>query len=203
MTAPSGQDEPALTAGAATPAGRAPREEDEDDAVPVSVRLGAVIPPEDPEDWTRPLTWVAASGMLLAPLVALVWFVAWQPATSDAPLPGTWLVAAAVVIGGVLTGVTQIGPGRAFAGTLGAGLLGSLLTVIVGGVTAGERQVGTASPTVTHAFFAVIAGLAGVLAAATLMPALVRLASRWRRALAPGAIGVAVAALVVQLLFSR
>jgi hypothetical protein len=203
VTAPSGQDEPALTAAAARPAGRAPREDDRDDAVPVSVRLGAVIPPEDPEDWTRPLTWVAASGMLLAPLVALVWFVAWQPATSDAPLPGTWLLAAAVVIGGVLTGVTQIGPGRAFAGTLGAGLLGSLLTVIVGGVTAGERQVGTASPTVTHAVFAVIAGLAGVLAAATLMPALARLASRWRRALAPGAIGVAVAALVVQLVFSR
>jgi len=203
VTAPSGQDEPALAAAAATPAGRAPREDDEGDAVPVSVRLGAVIPPEDPEDWTRPLTWVAASGMLLAPLVALVWFVAWQPTTSDAPLPGTWLLAAAVVIGGVLTGVTQIGPGRAFAGTLGAGLLGSLLTVIVGGVTAGQRQVGTASPTVTHAFFAVIAGWAGVLAAATLMPALARLASRWRRALAPSAIGVAVAALVVQLLFSR
>jgi hypothetical protein len=203
VTAPSGQDEPALTAAAATPAGQAPREDDRHDAVPVSVRLGAVIPPEDPEDWTRPLTWVAALGMLLAPLVALVWFVAWQPATSDSPLPGTWLLAAAVVIGGVLTGITQIGPGRAFAGTLGAGLLGSLLTVIVGGVTAGQRQVGTASPTVTHAFFAVIAGLAGVLAAATLMPALARLASRWRRALAPGAIGVAVAALVVQLLFSR
>jgi hypothetical protein len=171
--------------------------------VPVSVRLGAVIPPEDPEDWTRPLTWIAAFGMLFAPLVALVWFGLWQPATSDAALPATWLLAAAVVVGGVMTGVTQIGAGRAAAGTLGAGLLGSLLTVIVGAATAGQRQVGIASPTMTHAFFAVVAGLAGVVAAATLMPALARLRSRWRRGLAPSAIGIVVAALVVQLLFSR
>jgi hypothetical protein len=141
--------------------------------------------------------------MLFAPLVALVWFGLWQPATSDAALPGTWLLAAAVVVGGVMTGVTQIGAGRAAAGTLGAGLLGSLLTVIVGAATAGQRQVGIASPTMTHTFFAVVAGLAGVVAAATLMPALARLRSRWRRGLAPSAIGIVVAALVVQLLFSR
>jgi hypothetical protein len=140
--------------------------------------------------------------MLLAPLVALVWFALWHPSTSDAPLPGTWLLAAAVVVGAVLTGATQIGPSRAFAGTLGAGLLGSLLTVIVGAATAGQREIGIASPSVTHAFFGVVAGLAGVLAAATLMPALAGLTVRWRRILAPGAIGVAVAALVVKLLFS-
>jgi hypothetical protein len=174
-----------------------------EDLVPVSVRLGAVIPPEDPEDWTRPLTWVAAAGMLLSPFVALAWFAIAPPATSDTPLPGTWLLAAAVVVGGVMTGSTQIGAFRAFAGTLGAGLLGGLLTVIVGAATAGQRQIGTASPTVTHAFVAVVAGLSGALAAATLIPALSRMVPRWRRALAPGAIGVAVASLVVQLLFSR
>ena len=43
----------------------------DDDLVPVSVRLGAVVPPEDPEDWTRPLTWVAALGMLAGPILAL------------------------------------------------------------------------------------------------------------------------------------
>ena len=43
---------------------------EDDDDVPVSVRLGTVVPPEDPEDWTRPLTWVAAVGMLAAPAVA-------------------------------------------------------------------------------------------------------------------------------------
>jgi cysteinyl-tRNA synthetase len=36
----------------------------DDDLVPVSVQLGNVVPPEDPEDWTRPLTWAAAAGML-------------------------------------------------------------------------------------------------------------------------------------------
>jgi len=199
-SAPGGQNESVPTAPASSPPAPVPSE---DVAVPVSVRLGAVIPPEDPEDWTRPLTWVAALGMLLAPLVALVWFALWQPSTSDAAAPGTWLLAAAVVVGGVMTGVTQIGAARAAAGTLGAGLLGSLLTVIVGAATAGQRQVGVASPTMTHAVFAVVAGLAGVVAAATLMPALARLRSRWRRGLAPGAIGIAVAALVVQLLFSR
>ena len=47
----------------------------DDDLVPISVRLGEVVPPEDPEDWTRPLTWVAAFGMLAGPLIALAWFV--------------------------------------------------------------------------------------------------------------------------------
>ncbi|HEX6129281.1 MAG TPA: hypothetical protein VF071_09700, partial [Candidatus Limnocylindria bacterium] len=65
--------------------------EPHDDLVPVSVRLGEVVPPEDPEDWTKPLTWVAAAGMLLGPLVALGWFVAARPGGSD-PEPGTWLL---------------------------------------------------------------------------------------------------------------
>ena len=51
----------------------------DDDLVPVSVRLGEVVPPDDPEDWTRPLTWVAAIGMLAAPAVALAWYAVAPP----------------------------------------------------------------------------------------------------------------------------
>ena len=47
----------------------------EEEEVPVSVRLGGVVPPEDPEDWSRPLTWVAAIGMLAGPLAAVAWIV--------------------------------------------------------------------------------------------------------------------------------
>ena len=59
----------------------------DDDLVPVSVRLGEVVPPEDPEDWTRPLTWVVALGMLAGPAVAFAWF-ALAPPTSGAPDAG-------------------------------------------------------------------------------------------------------------------
>ncbi|MGH2427949.1 MAG: hypothetical protein ACRDGV_03525, partial [Candidatus Limnocylindria bacterium] len=82
---------------------------EEDDAVPVSVRLGEVVPPEDPEDWTRPLTWMAALGMLLGPLMALAWFLAARPTEGHTPLLGTWLVAAALAGGAALAGSTQLG----------------------------------------------------------------------------------------------
>ncbi len=174
----------------------------DDDAVPVSVKLGAVVPPDDPEDWTRPLTWVAALGMLAAPIVTLAWFWLAAPASSAHPVTGTWLVAAVLVIGAVATGSTQIGPVRAFAGTLGSGLFAALATVIVGAALAGQRQVGAASPTVAHAFLAAMAGLIGAAVASTLAPAFAAAASRPRRILTPSAIGVAVAALSVQILFS-
>ncbi len=173
-----------------------------DDDVPISVRLGTVVPPEDPEDWRRPLTWVAALGMLAGPLVAWAWFAIAPPASSAAPVAGTWLLAGALVVGAVLTGSTQIGAFRAFAGTLGAGLFAALVTIIVGAAMAGERQLGSASPTVAHGFFAALAGLAGALAASTVAPALARARTRLRRTAAPAAIGVAVAALVLQLLGS-
>ena len=92
MTPPPRPPEPAAAA------------EAEDELVPVSVRLGTVVPPEDPEDWTQPLTWVAAAGMLAAPLVALLWFWLSPPAIGDADSPGTFLVAAAVALGGVADG---------------------------------------------------------------------------------------------------
>jgi hypothetical protein len=174
----------------------------EEDAVPVSVKLGAVVPPEDPEDWTRPLTWVAAVGMLAAPVVALAWFWLAAPTASTRPVAGTWLVAAVLVVGAVATGSTQIGPVRAFAGTLGSGLFAALVTIIVGAALAGQRQVGTASPTVAHAFLAATAGLIGALVASILAPAFAGAASRARRGLAPAAAGVAIAALSLQVLFS-
>lgn len=175
---------------------------EEDDAVPVSVRLGNVIPPEDPEDWTRPLTWVAAAGMLAAPLAATAWFWLAPPTSSIGATPAAWIVGCILVVGAAATGSTQIGAFRAFAGTLGAGLFASLATIIVGAALAGQRQVGTASPTVAQAFVAAVSGLAGACAASTLAPALAGVGSRVRRTLGPAAIGIAVAALVVQLLVS-
>lgn len=180
-----------------------PAAEADDDLVPVSVRLGQVVPPEDPEDWTQPLTWVAAAGMLAAPLVALIWF--WLIPPPDifayATLPGTILVAAALALGGVLTGSTQQGALRAATATVAAGLFAGLATVIVGLLMAGERQTGAASPTLAQAFGASLAGLAGTIAAA---PLAARFASvrRWApRLLGPGAVAVGVSWLVVLLLF--
>lgn len=145
---------------------------DEDDLVPISVRLGEVVPPEDPEDWTRPLTWVVAVGMLLAPLAALAWFLVAPPTTADAPLPATLLVASLLAAGAAVSGATQLSVARAWTTTLGAGLFAALVLVILGVVMAGERQVGAASPTLGHAFAAAVSGLAGA-AAAALVAALV------------------------------
>jgi hypothetical protein len=172
----------------------------DDDLVPVSVRLGQVVPPEDPEDWTRPLTWVAAIGMLAAPAVALSWFWVAAPSASTRAAPGTWLVAAALVAGGVLTGATQQGRLRAFTGTLATGLFAALGTVVIGLLTAGERQVGAFSPTLAHAFAAALAGTVGILAAAPL-------AARFEggpfpvRVVGPATVGIGLTLLAVPLLF--
>ena len=172
-----------------------------DDDVPVSVRLGTVVPPEDPEDWTQPLTWVAAIGMLAAPLTALVWFWAARPTTTT-PSGMTWVLASVLVAGASLTGATQIGRARAFAGTLGTALFGALATVIVGVVLAGERQVGSASPTLAQAFLGGMSGLAGAAAASVLAPALARQRSRVIRFVPPAVIGSVVALLIVGLLLA-
>ncbi len=174
---------------------------DGDDSVPVSVRLGTVVPPEDPEDWTRPLTWVAALGMLAGPLATLAWFWLARPADASV-VPGTWLAAASLVVGAVLTGATQSAAPAAFAGTLGAGLFASLATVIVGLVLAGERQLQSASPTLAQAFVVAVAGSSGALAAAVVGPALAALHSRLRRIAIASAIGIAVAFVVVRQLGS-
>jgi len=172
----------------------------DDDLVPVSVRLGEVVPPDDPEDWTQPLTWVAAAGMLAAPLIAILWFWLAPPSAAKAPAPGTWLVAITLAVGAALAGGTQQGRLRSLAGTVAAALFAALATVAVGLVMAGERQLGAASPTLAHAVAAALAGLAGALPAAVLAPTLA-MRSRRARMLAPSAIAGGVAALVVPLLF--
>jgi hypothetical protein len=172
----------------------------DDDLVPVSVRLGEVVPPEDPEDWSRPLTWVAAMGMLAGPIAALAWFIADPPASSDGAVPATYLVALLLAAGAAATGATQIGAGRAFAGTLGAGLFGALAVIILGVVMAGERQVGSASPTLAHAFTAAVGGLAGSVDAAIVAAAIARLPSRLLRFVPAAVSGVVLAAIVVAVL---
>jgi hypothetical protein len=172
----------------------------DDDLVPVSVRLGNVVPPEDPEDWTQPLTWLAAAGMLAAPLVALLWFWLLPPAGTWL-MAGTILLASAVAAGGVLTGATQQGGLRAATGTVAAGLFAGLAAVIVGLLMAGERQTGAASPTLAQAFGASLAGLVGTIAAAPLAARFATSRRRLPRLLGPGAAAVGVSWLVSSLLF--
>lgn len=146
----------------------------DEDLVPVSVRLGAVVPPEDPEDWTRPLTWVAALGMLAAPLVTVAWFLIAAPVQSDAAVPATYLVATILAAGAAATGATQQGIARAATATLGAALFASLVVIIVGVVMAGQRQVGVASPTLAHAVAASAGGLASAAAGSVVAGAVAR-----------------------------
>jgi hypothetical protein len=169
----------------------------DDDLVPVSVRLGAVVPPEDPEDWTRPLTWVAALGMLAAPLAALAWFAIAPPAQSQQALPPTYLVAALLAAGAAATGATQQGIARAATATLGAALFASLVVVILGAVMAGERQLDAASPTLAHAFAASLGGVAGSAAGSVVAGAVARLFPRPVRFLLALVAGTAIATLVV------
>jgi MFS family permease len=174
----------------------------DDDLVPVSVRLGEVVPPEDPEDWTRPLTWVAAVGMLAGPLAALSWFAIAPPVEATQPVGATYLVAAALAAGAAITGATQIGRTRAWTATLGAGLFAALVVILLGVVMAGERQVATASPTLAHAFAAAAAGLAGAAAAALVAGLAAHLRSRIGRGAAAGVAGAVTAIGVVALLIS-
>jgi hypothetical protein len=169
----------------------------DDDLVPVSVRLGAVVPPEDPEDWTRPLTWVAALGMLAAPLAALAWFVITPPLQSGEALPMTFFVATVLAAGAAATGATQQGIARASTATLGAALFAGLVVIIVGAVMAGQRQVGAASPTLAHAVAASAGGVAGSAAAAVVAGAVARLRARPIRFLLALVIGTALAVLAV------
>ncbi|HUF07180.1 MAG TPA: hypothetical protein VMP86_07310 [Candidatus Binatia bacterium] len=171
-----------------------------DDLVPISVRLGDVVPPEDPEDWTRPLTWVAALGMLAGPLAALAWFVVAPPAAGAEALPATYLVAASLACGAAATGATQLTVARAWTATLGAGLFGMLAVIILGVVTAGERQLGVASPTLAHAFAAAMAGLAGAAAASVIAAVVAALRSRLVRFVPALLTGVTIAVLATDML---
>jgi hypothetical protein len=169
----------------------------DEDHVPISVRLGEVVPPEDPEDWTRPLTWVAALGMLAAPIVTLAWFAAAPPIDGARAVPLTALVAVALAAGAAATGATQVGVVWAWTGTLAAGLFGALVVIMFGVVMAGERQLGSASPTLAHAFAASVAGLAGAAAASVVAAVVARLRSRLVRFGAAVAAGAAAAVVIV------
>jgi hypothetical protein len=180
----------------------------DDEMIPVSVRLGAVVPPEDPEDWTRPLTWVAAVGMLGAPAILLAWYAVAGPTESVRPISGTYAVAIGLVVGAAAAGGTQLGRARAVAGTVAAGLLGALLVVMVGAVTAGEvgwlgdmRPVHTVNPTLTHALAGALAGLAGCLPAAVAAGVAAGRLSRLQRGALAGLVGTLVAAAVLPRLF--
>ena len=177
-----------------------PPDEGADDVVPVSVRLGEVVPPEGPEDWTQPLTWVAAAGMLLGPALALAWFGLAAP-VDERLHPGTWLLAGAVAAGAVLTGATQQGVARAWTATVAAALFSALGVVVAGAALAGERQVGQASPALAQAFGSALAGLAGAAAASPLAARLAGLRSRRVRLVLPGAVALAVVLLVVALVY--
>ena len=173
------------------------------DAVPVSVRLGEVVPPEDPEDWTRPLTWVVALGMLAGPVVAAAWFLAAPPTAADRALPGTFIVAAALAGGAALTGAMQIGRARAWTATLGAGLFAALVVIVVGVATGSERQAGVASPVLAHAFAAAMAGLVGAGGAALVAAIVADVHSRAVRFLAAFVAAIVAALAVVGLLAGR
>ena len=174
-------------------------ERPDDDLVPASVRLGNVVPPEDPEDWTRPLTWAAALGILAAPLLATCWFLV-APPVDEALVPGTWILAATLAGGAALTGSTQIGALRAFTATLGAGLLGALVLVVVGTSLPRAAEVIEGYPAAGQAIRAAAAGLAGVVAASGAAPLLARLGSRGRRFTVAALVGAAVALPLVSLL---
>jgi hypothetical protein len=161
--------------------------------VPPSVQLGEVVPPEDPEDWGRPLTWVVAAGMLAAPLAAAAWFIVAAPTDPTTALNGTSILAAIVAGGAATTGATQRGARRASFTTIGAGLFGALGVVVAGSVVADGASLGVAVAAATAGGFGSVpaAGLAALLADAP----------RLRRLLSPGLVGGAVALLGVQNLF--
>ena len=170
----------------------------DDELVPISVRLGEVVPPEDPEDWTRPLTWLAAFGMLAGPLAVFAWFIVSPPtAAVDQTAPAAPIAAAVLAAGAAIVGATQIGWARTWTATVAAALFSALVVVAAGAALAGERQVAVASPTVSHAVAAAIGGLAGAILAAAVSIPLVRLHSRLARAIPAVAVGAAVAGITV------
>jgi hypothetical protein len=161
--------------------------------VPASVQLGEVVPPEDPEDWGRPLTWIMAAGMLVAPLVAAGWFIVAAPTDPAMAVAGTSALAAIVAAGAATTGATQRGARRAAFTTIGAGLFGALGMVVAGSVVADGASLGVAVAAATAGGFGSVpaAGLAALLADAP----------RLRRFLSPALVGGLIAFLGVQNLY--
>jgi hypothetical protein len=162
--------------------------------VPLSVQLGEVVPPEDPEDWRQPLTWIVAVGMLAAPLWAAVWFVFAPPTDPYAVPAGVTALAMVVASGAVLVGASQRGALRTLLGTLGAGLFAALGVVVVGSAVASSTALGTAVVAATG-------GMIGVLPAAAIGAALTD-SRRGRRLASPIVAGALTALIAVEVLLS-
>ena len=162
--------------------------------VPLSVQLGEVVPPEDPEDWRKPLTWIMAVGMLAAPLWAAVWFVLAPPSDPYAVPAGVMALAVMVASGAVLVGASQRGALRALLGTLGAGLFAALGVVVVGSALASSTALGTA-------VVAAASGMIGVFPAAAIGGALSD-ARQGRRLASPIVAGGLTALIAVEVLLS-
>jgi hypothetical protein len=166
---------------------------DHNESVPPSVRLGEVVPPEDPEDWTSPLTWLMAAGMLAAPVVGGAWFAAATPTDPAVALGGTAILAAVVAAGAAITGATQRGALRAAMTTIGAALFGALGLVVAGNVVADGASLGVAVAAASAGGLATVpaAGVAGLISDRR----------RLRRVLSPAVLGGVIAALGVQNVF--
>lgn len=165
------------------------------DNVPPSVRLGEVVPPEDPEDWGRPLTWVVAASMLAAPIIGAGWFIAAQPGDPLDVVTGISSLAAVVAGSAAITGSTQRGSRRALFATIGAGLFSALGVVLAGTVVAGGVALATAA-------LAAVAGVIGTVPAGALAALVADGASRVRRIVSPTVVGALTAVIVVRLLTS-
>jgi hypothetical protein len=162
--------------------------------VPLSVQLGEVVPPEDPEDWRQPLTWIVAVGMLAAPLWAAVWFVLAPPTNPYAAPVGVTALAMVVASSAVVVGASQRGALRALLGTVGAGLFAGLGVIVAGSAIASSAALGTAVVAATG-------GMIGVLPAAAIGAALSN-ARRGRRLASPIVAGALTALIAVEVLLS-
>lgn len=160
------------------------------------MRVGEVVEPEGPEDWRRPLTWLAAAGMLAAPIAAFGW-LGLVPPEQPRLAPGAWLVAGLLPAGSAVTASTQRGPLRAVAAALGAALFAALLTLVVASSLAGELAREGAPSLLAHVVPALAAGALGVLLAAAASGATAERRSRLARACVPGALGTGLALLLL------
>lgn len=166
-----------------------------DDNRPPSVQLGDVVPPEDPEDWGQPLTWIVAAGMLVAPFAGAAWFILAAPTDPRLVVPGISALAVILALGAAVTGATQRGMWRAFVTSIGAGLFNALGLVVVGTVLAGGQSLGVAT----------VSAMAGVIAAvptAMLAALLADRSGRARRIVSPALAGGVTALVIVRLLTS-
>jgi hypothetical protein len=166
-----------------------------DDDRPPSVQLGEVVPPEDPEDWGQPLTWIVAAGMLVTPLAGAAWFILAAPTDPRLSVEGISALAVILALGAAITGATQRGMWRTFVTSIGAGLFNALGLVVVGTVLAGGASLGVAT-------VAAVAGVIATVPTAMLAALLADSAGRGRRIASPALAGGVTALVIVRLMTS-